>query len=161
MNVFKRYWMLILVFTIMWVILNEKADAGVMLSGVVFSAIALFLTDFFLLEKHYADEYSLKPFILVKYLFFLIFQIYKSGLSAIKIVLHRKYEVHIFDFESDLDDDLAVCLLANSITLTPGTVTANKKDKRLKILAFVAPEMEKMDVSVFQEFEKILRGLRR
>ena len=161
MKAVKRYGVLGIVFLGMWVILNEKAELSVLLSGVAFSAVALFVTDFFLLETHYVDEYALRPFTLIKYLFFLLFQIYKSGFSAIKIILRRDYEVHIFDFESELEDDLAVCLLANSITLTPGTVTADKKGKRLKILAFVAPDVEKMDLTAFQEFEMILRGLRR
>ncbi|MFN3284633.1 MAG: Na+/H+ antiporter subunit E, partial [Pseudothermotoga sp.] len=36
--------------------------------------------------------------------------------------------------ESDLENDLFLCLLAISITLTPGTVTVAKSGKSLQIL---------------------------
>lgn len=160
MNVVKRNVVLILVFTIVWVILNEKAELGVVLSGVIFSAIALFLTDFFLLEQHYADAYSLRPLVVIAYLAYLVLQIYKSGFSTIMVILRRKSHVEIFDYVSTLEDDLAVCLLANSITLTPGTVTADKRGNRLKILTFETPGEEKTEGYGFEAFEKLLKGLR-
>lgn len=160
MKTIKHYGMLTLVFTVMWVVLNEKASAAVLLSGLVFSAITLFLTDYFLSDQHYIDDYSVRIQVLIKYVFYLIFQIYKSGFSAIMIIIKGQGDVHIIDHPSKLDDELSVCLLANSITLTPGTVTLDKSENLLKVLAF-SQESQDQALMKFEDFERVLGGLRR
>lgn len=160
MKTIKRYVMLALVFTIMWVVLNEKASVAVLISGMVFSVTTLFLTDYFLSEQHYLDDYSVRFIVVVKYLFYLIFQIYKSGFSAIMIIIKGQDDVQLIDYRSKLDDELSICLLANSITLTPGTVTLDKTEKDLKVLAFRVDSKARA-IGRFADFERVLKGLRR
>lgn len=160
MNAIGRYGILGLIFMGMWVILNEKAGPTVFLSGLVFSAVALFVTDFFLLEDRYARRYSLRPITVLRYLFVLLFQIYKSGFSAIPKIIKGNSNIQIAVYQSRLTDELAVCLLANSITLTPGTVTLEKNKDQLKVLAFLEEDSMGSRPLDFKEFESILKELR-
>lgn len=61
----------------------------------------------------------------VKYLPWLFWQIVVANVYLVYLTLHPKMPIEpdIIKFKTDLKSDLGVVLLANSITLTPGTVT--------------------------------------
>lgn len=65
---------------------------------------------------------------LLVYLPWLIFQITKANLWMLYLVFHPKlYEKispRVFTFQTSLKTDIGLTMLANSITLTPGTITA-------------------------------------
>lgn len=65
------------------------------------------------------------PFKLAAYFFWLIREIIKSALSVSKVILSpgNDTEPQLVWFKADYDNPLARALLANSITLTPGTIT--------------------------------------
>ncbi|MDD3803331.1 MAG: Na+/H+ antiporter subunit E [bacterium] len=64
-------------------------------------------------------------FNLFAYLFFLLFEILKANIQVAKIVLSPKVNITpaIVSCETTLKSDFAKSILANSITLTPGTLT--------------------------------------
>jgi multicomponent Na+:H+ antiporter subunit E len=61
----------------------------------------------------------------IPYFFWLVVQIIKANIDVVKIVLDPKLPIspRIIKFGSDLPHDVALTILANSITLTPGTLT--------------------------------------
>ena len=69
-----------------------------------------------------------KNFIL--YLPWLIYQIYLANLHVVYLVWHRGMPIDpkIIRFKTKLESDLALVTLANSITLTPGTITLDIRD---------------------------------
>lgn len=145
-------------FTLIWVILNEKASLSTIITGVVLSFCAILFTNRYLLLGDYKRSYSIGLFQLIHYFIFLVYQIYKSGMSSIPIILSSKHKVQIVEYESDLTNDLAICMLANAITLTPGTVTIDKSGNKLHILQFDLSDgkQENTDFKVLHQFEKIL-----
>ena len=133
----------IFVLSITWVILFEKVTAPIILSAIILSVLVVVFTDRFLLKGNYEHSYMIGLGTLIHYSARLIYEIYLAGLSVIPTIISGKVDVQIIETETKLTDELLIDILANSITLTPGTVTADKKGSTLKILALNAPgEME-------------------
>ena len=63
------------------------------------------------------------------YIPWLLWEIIKANFHLLFIVFHPRMkdliDPHIVTFKTDLKSDLAITTLANSITLTPGTITVN------------------------------------
>lgn len=127
---------LVFVFTGFWLILNESLALSQILTGLLLSAISLLFTNRYLLENDYLVNYAIKPKVLLHYAMYLFFQIYRSGFSAILKIIKGEGTVKIIDYETCMSNELDICLLANAITLTPGTVTIDKNGRLLQILAF-------------------------
>lgn len=131
-----RILILVLIFTSFWLILNESLAFSQILTGLFFSAVTLLFTNHYLLEDDYLNAYAIKPEVLFHYTMYLFIQIYRSGFSAILKIIKGEDTVKIIEYETCISNDLGICLLANAITLTPGTVTISKNGRRLQILAF-------------------------
>ena len=117
--------MVILYFTL-WIILNGRVTAEIIIFGLIFSAaIAVFGYKMF----DYGPRNELRllrniPLFIV-YILNLILEIIKSTGAVMSVALSRskKPEPEIIEFHSGLESKLQNVLLANSITLTPGTFT--------------------------------------
>ncbi len=131
-----RTLVLVLIFTGFWLILNESLAFSQILTGLFFSAVTLLFTNHYLLEDDYLNAYAIKPEVLFHYAMYLFIQIYRSGFSAIIKIIKGEDAVKIIEYETCISNELGICLLANAITLTPGTVTISKNGRRLQILAF-------------------------
>ncbi len=70
-------------------------------------------------------EIQLSPFRLVKYLTWLMMELVYSNWAVTKIILSRKMSVrqHLFTVPYTQKTDIGQVIFANSITLTPGTIT--------------------------------------
>ena len=66
-----------------------------------------------------------KLFQILQYVFVLIKEIIKANFAVIRMITSSRYEIEpaVVRFKSDLKTAPARILLANSITLTPGTIT--------------------------------------
>lgn len=76
-----------------------------------------------------------KNFIL--YIPWLIYQIFLANFHVIYLVLHPRMPIDpkIVRFKTKLKSDLSVVTLANSITLTPGTITVDIREGRYYVHA--------------------------
>lgn len=124
--------MIILLF-LFWIILNGRftLDWG-MLQIVVTGIVLVGAIGFFahkILGYKFSSELRLwkKAPLLISYAVLLIKEIVKSSFKMISLILNkrRKYEPAIIKFSTPLKTKLANVILANSITLTPGTITAD------------------------------------
>jgi len=112
---------------ITWIILSGRFDGFHLVLGVVSSTIvALISADIFF------PAFRLKtlPGIWIRflgYLPWLLYQIFRANLHVMYLVLHprmrERIDPRVITFQSRLKGDMAFFVLANSITLTPGTVT--------------------------------------
>ncbi len=59
------------------------------------------------------------------YWVWLIYQIFLSNIQTVKIILTGKFEPRLFHIKTGEMSEAAIVLYANSITLTPGTVTVD------------------------------------
>jgi len=116
-----------------WILLSGLFDAFHLLAGVVCSAAATFLSHD-LLVKGRSQKILLKSFRLLLYIPWEFWQIVLANLDVAYRVLHPKMPIdpRIIEFETTLRGDFALVTLANSITLTPGTITILVEPERGK-----------------------------
>lgn len=115
-------------FFLIWVIFNGQLTWEIAAFGVVIAAVMyLFICKF----MGYKPEMDLilcrKLFLILRYVFVLVKEIIKANYAVIKMIMSSRYEIEpvIVRFRTDLKTAPARILLANSITLTPGTITVS------------------------------------
>lgn len=124
----------LIVFLGCWVIMVADFSFQTILLGLIVGVISLFLTERYLLESSYYDHYPLDLLHLAYYGFALIYEIYAAGFSTIGTIFKGDANVRIVSVDTELTDDYHRSILANSITLTPGTITLDVTENRLVIL---------------------------
>ena len=152
-----------IIFFLIWIIFNgqftlEIAAFGVVISGMIYWLICKFLgydpkMDLFLGKR---------IFQILHYVFVLVREIIKANFEVIRMITSSRYEIEpaVVRFKTDLKTPFTRVLLANSITLTPGTVTVSLEndeyvvhclDKSLaqginsSVFVTLLREMERMD----------------
>lgn len=130
----SNFEVMILLF-IMWIILFEEINLFVIITGLVLSVAVILFTDKFLLQGNYDDQYMIGLWQAVRYSYALVIEIFLAGWGVIPNIIKGESDVAIVTCETKLDDEFLIDILANSVTLTPGTVTIEKKGKILRILA--------------------------
>ena len=115
----------------LWLILNgawttEIAIVGAVLSGLIYLLIWKFMD--YSPKKEWAYFKKIPRAFL--YLLYLIREIFKSAWQTIHFIWTAKEEVEpqLRSFHTKLKTDMGRVLLANSITLTPGTITVDVRD---------------------------------
>ena len=121
--------MYILLF-LFWILLNGKINLeitiiGLILTTLVYAFACLFLSFSFKKDLAYCKGLAL----LVVYLFLLIIEVVKSNWNIITLIWSKKeVEPKIKHFNVDLKSRFLRVIFANSITLTPGTITIDLKE---------------------------------
>ena len=110
-----------------WILLSGKFDLFHLTLGVISSALVSFLSaDLFMYNPQSRSHFTTGLRFLL-YLPWLLYQILLSTLHVTFLALHPKMkeliDPTIVTFKTNLKTDIAKVALANSITLTPGTIT--------------------------------------
>lgn len=143
--------MLVVLF-LLWLVFNGKVTLEIVLFGIGLS-IAVYLFCWRFLE--YSPKRELLALRLlpqgIGYFFVLIKEIVFANLSTISLIVSPKYEVEpvLVTFRTELKSDLAKTVLANSITLTPGTITVELTEDEFKIHCLDKDMAEGLADSVF------------
>ncbi len=110
-----------------WVVLSGKFDPFHLSLGVISCAIVAYLSADLLRPSMRGLLILLIRW--VPYLLWLMKEIFKANLHVTYLVFHPRMmdliDPEIIKFRSKLEGDLALVTFANSITLTPGTITVN------------------------------------
>ncbi|MBQ3517205.1 MAG: Na+/H+ antiporter subunit E [Lachnospiraceae bacterium] len=148
-----------LLFFAIWVILNGRITLEVVLFGVVIATLMFaFICKFM--------DYSIKKelwffknfFLLLWYLIVLIVEILKANFAVVKMIFSVKYQIEpaLVTFKSPLKTGFANFLLANSITLTPGTITVSSENGEFMVHCLDKDLAVGMDDSIFVHLLKKL-----
>lgn len=150
-----------LLFFLIWIIFNgtftwEIAAFGVVLAGVMYWFICRFLgyktsMDILVCRKFWG---------FLHYIIVLIKEIIKANFAVIGMIFTAKYELEpaVVHFHVNLKSRFARVLLANSITLTPGTITVSMVEGDYIVHCLDKSLAEGIDRSVFVELlEKLER----
>ena len=128
-----------ILFLSVWLALSGKYDVFHVSLGIISSLIVAYTSRDLINNSNNICK-NIKIFI--KFLFYipwLIYQIILSNFIITRIVLSKNVikniNPRIFTYETVLTSDLAKMFLANSITLTPGTITISVVDNKLTIHA--------------------------
>lgn len=114
-----------------WILLSGQFHFILLVSGVVSSLFVAYISHDLLFGKVDILSLIIKTFRFFKYLPWLLWQIVVANFDILYRTLHpgMKIEPLVIRFKTDLKTDKGIAILANSITLTPGTVTvAASKD---------------------------------
>jgi multicomponent Na+:H+ antiporter subunit E len=110
-----------------WILLSGKFDPFHLTLGVLSSALVAFLSSDILMHDTKKNDRLEVAFRLISYIPWLIYQIVLSTIHVAFLALHPKMmdqiDPTIVTFKTKLKSSVARVALANSITLTPGTIT--------------------------------------
>lgn len=150
-----------LLFFIVWIIFNGAITTEIVIFGLVIAAaMYLFVCKFMDYSIRKDISYIKKFFMLLQYVCVLVWEIVKANFAVIKLITSSKYELEpaMVLFKVDLETKMARVILANSITLTPGTITVLLEGDEYIVHCLDKELAEGIDRSVFVD---LLRRIER
>ena len=112
----------------LWLLMSGHYSVLIVSLGIISCAFCVYVAK----RGKLIDDEGLPTFFiprLLNYLMWLFKEILKSNVITAKVIINGKVEPEIFTVKSSQVTDVAKVTYANSITLTPGTVTTKiKKD---------------------------------
>ena len=131
---FRKRVVLILLITLIWLTLNEQFNIPTAAGGLLVSIVTLYLLKVLQPPTSKTFNYSIGLFSLIKYLIFVILDIYRSAYRAIIHILKSEVNPQFVATSTRIKKPWLQALIANTITLTPGTVTVHLNDGEYTIL---------------------------
>jgi len=143
---------------IIWVVLTGSLEVADIVIGIIISGSISFL--YLTLFEHKEKFEFINPFWLLIYLFILIKNIIKSNIYLTKILARKELNLTpaIVAVPTKLKSDWKKLLLANSITLTPGTLTLDIKDDML-FIHIIEYSIDDNKLDITGEFERIIEKI--
>ncbi len=140
-----------------WLILNGRITAEICILGLVISAALFYFLCRFMdySVKKEMTIFGLMP-LLIQYAWVLVKEIVKANVCVLKMILSPELqpEPAMVYFDTDLKSGFARVLLADSITLTPGTITVSLEENHFCVHCLDRELAEGMENSVFVELLK-------
>lgn len=149
---------LFLLLTFIWCIINESFSYIQLIYGSIFSILTIFICFKLLNGEHFINHYKTSIFLFLKFLFITFINIYKSTFITTKLILTGKVQPKFYKISTKVKGDLWRCLIANAITLTPGTVTVDMDENTLLVLAIgvKAKDEEEAGYQIKGHFESVI-----
>jgi multicomponent Na+:H+ antiporter subunit E len=148
---------MLVLFFVLWVILNGRITLEIVLFGI---AVTMLVYIFLIKVLGYSVSMDVRitrniP-ICILYIFNLILEVIKASIAVIRLALTpgAHPDPVLVEFHSGLSENFLNVLLANSITLTPGTITVFRKGDHFVIHALRREYAEGLGDS---SFVKLLR----
>ena len=140
----------IAVLVLVWIILRETFSLFTLVVGVALSIACIYFYHKYLPLKRISNVKFLR---LGGYVFYLIGQIYLAGFYVIKlIILGAKADV--IKLKTKVTNESLKVLLADSITLTPGSILLDLNNENITLLCL----KEKNDTRDLEAMDNFLKG---
>jgi multicomponent Na+:H+ antiporter subunit E len=145
---------------VVWVALTMSLNIQELTTGALVSVIIAILY-----TKHYEGDktFRVRPVAYLKYLVIFIKELILANIDVAKRVINPKLPINpgIVAIKTDLKQDYKKLILANSITLTPGTITMDVKDDTLFIhwIDVTTTDIKEASDAIAGDFEKALKKL--
>lgn len=148
-----------IIFFFVWIVFNGKITTEIVIFGLAIAALIFaFMCKF--MDYSIAKEIQLykKTGLLCSYIILLVVEIVKANLAVVHMILNQKEEMEpvIVKFRTNLRSEAARVMLANSITLTPGTITVSLEGDELTVHCLDVSLAEGMESS---DFVKLLEKM--
>tara|TARA_Y100001933_G_C18880429_1_gene513778 strand:+ start:311 stop:751 length:441 start_codon:yes stop_codon:yes gene_type:complete len=102
--------------------------------GTLAGTLCVWFSETYITKFRHGRRYPLSISGMLIYIVFLVTEIIKSGLSTLWLLIKGKSNPMIVTVKTELRTAMTISLLANSVTLTPGTVTVDVTEQTLTIL---------------------------
>jgi len=158
-----KWFMCLLLAFVLWILLFWSVDLTVLGTGVVFALVVATVA-----REVYPDQlhHLLNP---IRWLFFLVYLPYflcycvKANIDVALRVLHPDVPIRpgIVKVRTTLKTDMGKTFLANSITLTPGTLTVDIDDDDFYIhwINIDTDDADRRTAEICGRFEPLLRRI--
>ena len=140
-----------------WIILNGRLTVEIVVLGLMFAAIVYAFVLKFMGLTWEREKPFWKHFLWgVQYIAILLKEIAVANLVVLKIVLSPKKKVHpvIVSFDAPLKNHILQAILADSITLTPGTITVRLYEEKFEVHCLDESMAEGINDSIFVKMLK-------
>lgn len=120
-----------LLYFLLWVIFNGNFTLEICIFGIVIAgAIFAFTCKFMDYSVAKEMQNMRKVFKFCRYACVLVMEIVKANFAVIHMILSEREEIEpaLVSFHSNMETSVGKALLANAITLTPGTITVSLED---------------------------------
>jgi multicomponent Na+:H+ antiporter subunit E len=125
-NIFS-FLLTFLIMTVIWILLSGKFDTFHLSLGMISCAIVAYISGDLLFESPQITRLPGAWLRFVRYIPWLFYQVFMANLHVLYLTFHpRMHDLinpKIINFKSKLYSDISLVTFANSITLTPGTIT--------------------------------------
>lgn len=135
MKINKTNSTLFLLLCVIWYLFTLEFSTFNLVIGILISFIITYISSRIFSEdkKHIIEIPNL--FIMVTYFFKLLYEIYLSSFINIVRIIKKDQDLIIVEVELELTTPLPITIIANSITLTPGTMTIDVNENVLLVMA--------------------------
>ncbi len=145
----------------MWMFLSESYSVPSFIAGYLWGILLLFL-----LRRFVPDTFYLRRVIkIVRLILLFIKELFSSNMDIVKLVYTPKPDVEpgIFELPTELKSNWEITLLANLISLTPGTlsVAVSRDNTKLFIHAMHIDDSDASILSIKNTFEKAIMEVTR
>jgi len=144
----------LILFFLVWIIFNGRITTEIIILGVLIATLVFaFMCKFTDYSPQKEKRFYRKMFSFCGYLFLLVKEIIKANLAVSHLIFAHNEIVEpvIVRFRTSLKTETARVLLANSITLTPGTITVSLHEDELVVHCLDKSLAEGLEDSVFVE----------
>lgn len=139
-------------FFALWIVLNGRWTTEIALFGLVFAAVAYAFTWKYLGYSPKVDAALVRRLpSAIRYGVLLVREIVKANLTTAGMILKKDFEPdpQLVRFDAPLVKNRHRVTLANSITLTPGTITVDLQDNHYLVHALDASLVDGLDDGAF------------
>ncbi|WP_432662083.1 Na+/H+ antiporter subunit E [Wukongibacter baidiensis] len=145
----------LMLYFLFWIILAEKIDFQVITIGIIVTG-AISLYNLENKKEGYKGKRLLqfeKFKLLTRYVILLIKEVIIASFQVAKIVLAKKLDISpsVITFKTRLKSDLSKTILANSITLTPGTLTIEVTNDEFTVHCITKDQINDVVESKFED----------
>ena len=141
-----------ILYFLLWVVFNGSFTFEISVIGlIVTTLIFMFTCKYMGYSLRKEKKLYLTVFKLCKFFVILVIEIVKANISAIHFILSEEEEIEpvLVHFTMNFKSTIAKVLLANAITLTPGTITAELEGNDYTIHALDRSFACGLDHSIF------------
>ena len=148
-----------LLLVLFWIILNGKITVEIVALGILFGLLIYGFAYKFLGLTWKREEKFWKYLIWgIQYIGILLREIIIANIAVLKIILSPKKKIHpvLVKFPAPLKSHLLQVILADSITLTPGTITVRLYEEKFEVHCLDESMAKGLNDSVFVKMLKKL-----
>ena len=147
-----------------WPFVDGRVDLQIVVAGLVASALVSLLFHELLPKEHMVFLNPVRLFWLLAYIPVFLFYVLEANLDVVYRALHPRMPINpgIVKIKTKLKTESGITALANSITLTPGTLTVDLTDDGFLYIHWInvkSPETEEATEHIARKFEWYLEKI--
>jgi multicomponent Na+:H+ antiporter subunit E len=147
-----------------WPFADGKIDIQIVVAGLIASVIVAVLFHEILPKEHHVFISPVRIFWFLVYMPVFFYYVMKANLDVVYRALHPKMPIKpgIVKIQTTLKTESGITALANSITLTPGTLTVDLTDDGFMYIHWInvkSDDIEQATKYIAQRFEWFLKKI--